>query len=64
MALRVSAAYSVPYDIEWARFGENLYLLQARPITSFCCTIDGLWSHAGLFLVSDCFLPFDVDLLF
>lgn len=47
MALRVSAAYAVPYDIEWARFGDQLYLLQARPITSFCCAIDGLWSHAG-----------------
>lgn len=28
MALRVSAAYAVPYDIEWARHGNHIYLLQ------------------------------------
>ncbi len=48
MALRVSAAYGVPYDIEWARDAQNvIYLLQARPITSFSAQCDGLWSLAG-----------------
>jgi hypothetical protein len=47
MALRVSASYGVPYDIEWARFGDTIYLLQARPITSFSCNVPGQWDFAG-----------------
>jgi phosphohistidine swiveling domain-containing protein len=47
LALRVSASYGVPYDIEWARFGDAIYLLQARPITSFSCNVPGQWDFAG-----------------
>lgn len=32
---RVEAAYEKPVDIEWAYSGGKLYLLQARPITTF-----------------------------
>ncbi len=47
MALRVAASYGVPYDIEWARHGDEIYLLQARPITSFSCNVLGRWDLAG-----------------
>ena len=31
---RVEEHFGLPQDIEWAKEGENIYLLQARPITS------------------------------
>jgi hypothetical protein len=47
MVTRIAAVYGVPYDIEWAREGDNIYLLQARPITSFAVQCDGVWDYAG-----------------
>lgn len=47
MALKVASVYGVPYDIEWAREGDVIYLLQARPITSFSLQVDGIWDYAG-----------------
>ncbi|MEM7112687.1 MAG: phosphoenolpyruvate synthase [Chloroflexota bacterium] len=34
LGTRIEAHYGTPQDIEWAIVGEQLYLLQARPITS------------------------------
>ncbi len=43
MGAQVEAHYATPQDIEWALVGEQLFLLQARPITSlYPC--DGLQS--------------------
>jgi pyruvate,water dikinase len=35
LTARVEAEYGKPMDIEWAYKGEQLYLLQARPITTY-----------------------------
>ncbi len=35
LTARVEAEYGKPMDIEWAYQGEQLYLLQARPITTY-----------------------------
>jgi len=35
LTTQVEAAYGKPMDIEWAYEGEQLYLLQARPITAY-----------------------------
>jgi pyruvate,water dikinase len=35
LTTRVEAVYGKPMDIEWAYAGEQLYLLQARPITTY-----------------------------
>ena len=43
MGSRIEAHYKVPQDIEWAMADGELYLLQARPITSLY-PIDGLKS--------------------
>ena len=34
LALRAHEHYGVPQDVEWAMDGENLWLVQARPITT------------------------------
>lgn len=47
MAIQIAQSYHVPYDIEYARVGNEIYLLQARPITSFCVAVDSKWSYAG-----------------
>jgi pyruvate, water dikinase len=33
LVVRIEQSYAVPMDIEWARQGDQLYILQARPIT-------------------------------
>lgn len=38
---RVSAYYDAPQDIEWGQSGDDLYLLQTRPITSLARTEAG-----------------------
>ncbi len=43
MGCQVEAHYSIPQDIEWAIADDQIYLLQARPITSLY-PIDGLTS--------------------
>ena len=43
MGTRIEAHYGAPQDIEWAMVGAQLYLLQARPITSLF-PIDNLQS--------------------
>jgi phosphoenolpyruvate synthase/pyruvate phosphate dikinase len=35
LTTRIEAVYGKPMDIEWAYEGEQLYLLQARPITAY-----------------------------
>lgn len=48
MATRIAGVYGQPYDIEWAREGNDIFLLQARPITSFSPSCaQGEWSYAG-----------------
>lgn len=44
MGIRVEQHYGVPQDIEWAIAADQIYLLQARPITSLY-PIDGLESR-------------------
>ncbi len=46
MGGRIEAHYGTPQDIEWAIAGGQLYLLQARPITSLY-PLDGLSSPDG-----------------
>ena len=51
MALVIASCYHVPYDIEYARVGNTIYLLQARPITSFSVTVEGTdagFDYAGM----------------
>lgn len=51
-AARVEQHYGTPQDIEWAIVGDQLYLLQARPITTLATTEIGkslggaVWIHA------------------
>jgi pyruvate,water dikinase len=47
LALSVASLYGVPYDIEYAREKDQIYLLQARPITSFSVDMEGTWDYAG-----------------
>ena len=35
LVTKIETEYNMPMDIEWAYEGENLYLLQARPITTY-----------------------------
>lgn len=60
---RIEALFGMPQDIEWAIAGERLYILQARPITTFAASItkdkqkeaartpvapgDDFWDHEG-----------------
>jgi pyruvate,water dikinase len=34
MGLEIAARYQTPVDVEWCRTGEQLYIVQARPITT------------------------------
>ncbi|MFT3886748.1 MAG: PEP/pyruvate-binding domain-containing protein [Arachnia sp.] len=50
---RVAAAFGAPQDIEWTRVGDELRLVQSRPITSLYPVPDGpddaLWFSFGAF---------------
>jgi pyruvate,water dikinase len=47
LTAQVEAAYGKPMDIEWAYEGEQLYLLQARPITTYYRLPDEMLSTPG-----------------
>ena len=49
LARRIEAVFGIPQDIEWALAGDDLHLLQARPITAlpqrpeFTAPVEGYW---------------------
>lgn len=46
--VEIQAAYGYPVDIEWAKWDDKFYILQARPITSLSYNgINGEWSTAN-----------------
>jgi pyruvate,water dikinase len=48
IALKIQQEYGVPIDIEWAKIGEEFYILQARPLTAFSFSPDlGQWTSAN-----------------
>jgi pyruvate,water dikinase len=47
LTAQVEAAYGKPMDIEWAYEGEQLYLLQARPITTYYRLPDEMITQPG-----------------
>ncbi len=51
LARALMAVYAYPQDVEWARRGEMLYLLQTRPVTTLDVNLRGypnLWDNANI----------------
>lgn len=51
MAGKIEALYQFPQDVEWAFFGDTLYLLQSRPVTTNVRTAKGrlfVWDNSNI----------------
>lgn len=48
VCLKIQQFYGEPLDIEWAIYNDEIYILQARPLTSIHFLVDYEWTTADL----------------